>query len=192
VLSVDRLKNKANRDRGRGRSEASTYGSFVSHPQVYEMTKMVKTLSAEMEKMKFKGKQGYNNFQNADNKDNYIRPNNAPQILPREPRHRERDDQTIQTPFQNNLVANEEREEEELDPEIHCIGDTSPSPHLTQSAYEESLTNNQINELSKGEKANNSPRKYNLQSKKNEGKSDIPDPTPRAENPAKDEENCNK
>jgi len=43
----------------------------------------------------------------------------------------------------------EEREEEELEPKIHCIGETSPFPHLTQSAYEESLVNNQINELSK-------------------------------------------
>ena len=44
----------------------------------------------------------------------------------------------------------------------------------------------QINELSKGEKANSGPGKYNLWSKKKEGKSDIPDPTPRPENPTKD------
>jgi hypothetical protein len=61
VLAVDRLRNKADRDRGRGRSEASTSGSSASHPQVDELTKMVKSLSAEMEKMKFEGKQGYKN-----------------------------------------------------------------------------------------------------------------------------------
>jgi hypothetical protein len=72
--------------------------------------------------------------------------------------NRDRDDQKIQTPLQNNLVVDEEGEEEELDPEIHCLGDTSPFPHLTQSAYEESLMDNQINELSKGEKANSSPK----------------------------------
>jgi hypothetical protein len=41
---------------------------------------------------------------------------------------------------------------DELYPQIHCIEDTSPFPHLTQSVYEESLINTQINELSRGEK----------------------------------------
>jgi hypothetical protein len=45
VLAVDRLRNKADRDRGRGRSEASTSGSSASHPQVDELTKLVKSLS---------------------------------------------------------------------------------------------------------------------------------------------------
>jgi hypothetical protein len=153
----------------------------------------VKSLSAEMEKMKFEGKQGYKNVPNTDNRGNFRRPNNnAPQIMPREQRDRDRNDQKIQTPLQNNLVIDEEREEEELDPEIHCIGDTSPFPHLTQSAYEESLMNSQINELSKGEKANSSPNKYNLWSKKKEGKSDIPDQPSIAEKPAKDTTNNNK
>jgi ribonuclease HI len=192
VLAVDRLRNKADRDRGRGRSEASTSGSSASHPQVDELTKMVKSLSAEMEKMKFEGKQGYKSAQNVDNRGNFRRPNNTPQILPREPRNRDRDDQKIQTPLQNNLIVDEEGEEEELDPEIHCLGDTSPFPHLTQSAYEESLMDNQINELSKGEKTNSSPNKYNLRSKKKEGKSDIPDQPSRAEKPAKDATNNNK
>jgi ribonuclease HI len=146
-----------------------------------------------MEKMKFEGKQGYKNVPNIDNRGNFRRPNNnAPQIMPREPRNRDRDDQKIQTPLQNNLVVDEEGEEEEHDPEIHCIGDTSPFPHLTQSAYEESLMNSQINELSKGEKANSSPNKYNLRSKKKEGKSDIPDQPSIAEKPTKDATNNNK
>jgi hypothetical protein len=52
--------------------------------------------------------------------------------------------------------------------------------------------NNQINELSKGEKTNSSPNKYNLRSKKKEGKSDIPDHPSKEENPAKDVENARK
>jgi hypothetical protein len=56
VLAVDRLRNKADRDRGRGRYEASTSSSSASQPQVDELTKMVKSLSTEMEKMKFEGK----------------------------------------------------------------------------------------------------------------------------------------
>ena len=90
-----------------------------------------------------------------------------PQASPREQRSGDRDDQRIQTPLQNSIVAHEEGEEvEELDPEIHCIEDTSPFPHLTQYAYEESLMSIQINELGKGDKANNDPNRYHLWSKK--------------------------
>jgi hypothetical protein len=160
---------------------------------VDELTKMVKYLSAEMENMKFEGKQGYNNVPNIDNRGNFRRPNNnAPHIMPREPRNRDRDDQKIQTPLQNNLVAGEKEEEEENDPEIHCIGDTSPFPHLTQSTYEESLMNSQINELIKGEKANSSPNKYNLRYKNKEGNSDIPDHPSIAKKPTKDTSKNNK
>jgi hypothetical protein len=140
VLAVNRLRSKSDRDRGKGKSEASTYGSSIAHPQVDELTKMVKSLTIEMEKMKFEGKQTYKNPQNIDNRGNFRRPNNnVPQIMPREQRNRDRDDQRIQSPLQNNLVDDEERGEEELDPEIHCFGDNSSFPHLNQSAYEESL-----------------------------------------------------
>jgi hypothetical protein len=84
VLVVDRLRSKANRDRGRGRSEASTSGSSTSYPQVDELTKMVKSLSAEMVKMKFEGKQVYKNVPNTDNRAIFRRLNkNAPQIMPK-------------------------------------------------------------------------------------------------------------
>jgi hypothetical protein len=52
--------------------------------------------------------------------------------------------------------------------------------------------NSRINELSKGEKADSGPNKYNLRSKKKEGNSDVPDPSPREEKPAKDATNKNK
>jgi hypothetical protein len=185
MLAVDKLRNKADRYKGRGIFDASTFGSSESHPQVDELTKMVKSLSAEMEKMKFKGRQGYKSAQNDDNKGNFKIPNNTPQILPREPRNRDRDDQKIQTPLQNKLVVDEEREEEDLDPKIQCLRHTSPFPHLNQYAYEDSLMDNQINELSKGEKASSSFNKYNLGSKKKEGKFDIPDQPSKAEKLAK-------
>jgi hypothetical protein len=44
VLEVVRLRNKADRDRGRGRYQASTSSSSASHPQVDELTKLVKYL----------------------------------------------------------------------------------------------------------------------------------------------------
>jgi hypothetical protein len=61
VLAIDRLRNKIDADRRKGRSEASTSGPSVPHPQVDELTKIVKSLSAEMEKMKVEGKQTYRN-----------------------------------------------------------------------------------------------------------------------------------
>jgi hypothetical protein len=120
-----------------------------------------------MERRELEGKPMYKNPQNTDNR-GFRRPsNNMPQALPREPRNIDRDHQRIQTPLQNSLVSHEEGEEiDELDPEIHCIEDTSPFPYLIQSAYEESLMNIQINELGKGENSSNTPNRYHLRSKK--------------------------
>jgi hypothetical protein len=54
---------------------------------------MVKSLSAEMEKMKVEGRSTYRNPQNIDNIGNFRRLNkNVPQIMPREQRDRERND----------------------------------------------------------------------------------------------------
>jgi hypothetical protein len=152
IVAYDKLKGKSNRDRRKRRTEASTFDSHIVHPQVGELTKLVKSLSTKIEKLKLEGKQTYRNNQNIDNRGNFRRTNNAPQILPKYSRNRERDDQKVQTPLQNNLVADKEGEEEALDPEIHFLGDTSPSPHLTQSTYEKSLMDIQINGLIKGEK----------------------------------------
>jgi hypothetical protein len=153
ILVVDKLRTKDHRDKRKGRYEDSTYGSSVAHPQVYELTKLVKSLYAEVERLKFEGKQGYKNTQNTENRDNFRRPNNAAQTILRDKRKRDRDDQNIQAPLQNNLVP-DEGEEEGADLEIHYLGDTSSSPHLTQSAYEESLMDSQLNEMSKGERTN--------------------------------------
>jgi len=177
IFAIDRIRNKIDRDIPKQIHEASTSCSSSLPPQMDEVTKILKSLSARMERLELEGKHVHKNPQNIDNRGNFKRPNkNVPQIMPREQRNRDRDVHRIQTPLQNNLVHEEEREEEELDPEIHYIGDTSPFPHLNQSSYEEFLMNSQINKLSRGEKDNNSsPNKYNLGSKKKEGKSDTPD-----------------
>jgi hypothetical protein len=185
IMEADKLRGKSDRDRRKGKVEASTSDSLVVHPQVDELTKLVKSLSAEMEKLKLEGKKNYRNTQNVDNRGNFRRTNNAPQILQRDQRNRERDDQKVQAPLQNNLVTDEEGEDEESDPTIHCLGDTSSSPHLTQSAYEESIMDNQLNELSKGEKSNENSNKYNLRSKKKEGKPNTSDQPTKTENSAK-------
>jgi hypothetical protein len=84
------------------------------------------------------------------------------------------------------MLDQEGEEIDELGHEIRCFGDTSPFPHLTQSAYEEFLISRQINEMGKGEKAkDSSPNRYNLRLKRNEGKADILDQPLVAERPAK-------
>jgi hypothetical protein len=160
ILGTNKLRGKYDRDRRKSRVEASTSYSSGVNPQVDELTKLVQSLSIEMEKMKLEGKQNYRNTHNVDNRGNFRRQNNAPQVLQRDQRNR--DEQKVQTPLQNNMVDEEVGEDEETDPKIHCVGDTSPSPHLNQSAYEESLMDNQLNELSKGEKYSENQNKYNL------------------------------
>jgi hypothetical protein len=59
ILAADRLRNKADVDRRKGKSEASTSGTLVPHPQVDELTRMVKSLSTEMERMRVEGRKTY-------------------------------------------------------------------------------------------------------------------------------------
>ena len=81
--------------------------------------------------MKLEGKKNYINPPNDENRGNFRRPNNTPHIIQKDQRNRDRDDQRIQAPLQNNLVVDEEGEEEDIDPEIHCLGDASSFSHLT-------------------------------------------------------------
>ena len=64
-----------------------------------------------------------------------------------------------------------------MGPEIHCIEETPPFPHLTQFAYEESLMSAQIHELGKEQRAGHTSNRYNLRSRRKEGdfdNSDLP------------------
>jgi hypothetical protein len=59
VLAVDRIRNKVDADRRKGRSETSTSSPSVPHSQVDELTKVVKSLSVEMERIKVEGRKAY-------------------------------------------------------------------------------------------------------------------------------------
>jgi hypothetical protein len=111
-------------------------------------------LKEEVERLKVERRQMYKGPQNTENKGGFRRPNNfSPPTMHKE-KERDRDDQRIQAPFQNNFVVDEEeREPDEPKPKIHSVEVIPPFPHLTKSAYEESLMNSQLNELSKGDKA---------------------------------------
>jgi hypothetical protein len=182
VLAADRLRNKADVEKRRGRSETLTSGPLVPHPRVDELTKMVKSLSAEMERMKVEGRQAYKGPQNTENKGGFRRPNNfTPPNVQRE-KGRDREDQKIQAPFQNNFLAEgEEGETDEPNHEIHFFGDTHPFPHLTQSAYEKSLMDSQLNELSKEDRASGNQGRYDLRSKKKTLAPDVPERSIRTE-----------
>jgi hypothetical protein len=67
--------------------------------------------------------------------------------------------------------------------EIHCFGDTPTFPHLTQSTYEESLMDNQLNELSKDGKASGGQGKYDLRSNKRTIAPEVPEQSTRTEKP---------
>jgi hypothetical protein len=77
-VESDKLRGKFDKDGRKNRVEASTSDSSVVHPQVDELTKLVKSLSTEIEKLKKEGKQTYRNTQNVDNKGKFRRPNNTP------------------------------------------------------------------------------------------------------------------
>jgi hypothetical protein len=190
MLAADRLRNKADTDRRRGKSEASVSGSNSSgpslpHPQVNELTQLVNVLKEEMERIKMERKQMNKGPQNTENRGGFRRPNNfAPPTMHKE-KERDRDDQRIQAPFQNNFVADEEEAEaDEPEPKIHSVEVAPPFPHLTKSAYEESLMDNQLNELSKGDKAGGGRGRYNLRSDKKVAAPDVPESSTRAEKPA--------
>jgi ribonuclease HI len=185
ILAADRLRNKANADRRKGKSGASTFGPSLPNPQVSELTQVMNFLKEEVERLKLERKQMNRIPQNTENKGGFRRPNDfAPPTMHRE-KERDRDDQRIQAPFQNNFVVEEqEGEVDEPKPKIHSVEVTPPFPHLTQSAYEESLMNSQLNELSKGDKASGGRGRYNLRSDKRAATPDVPEPSTRAENPA--------
>ena len=68
VLAVDRLRNEVDVGIRNGKSEASTSGPLVPHIQVDELTKMVKSLSVEMERLKVERRQAYKGPQSTENK----------------------------------------------------------------------------------------------------------------------------
>jgi hypothetical protein len=186
ILAVNRLRNVGDRNTSKNRPEASSSSSSPLPHQTDETARTLKSLSARMERWELEGKPMYRNPQNTDNR-GFRRPtNNMLQVFPREQRGKDRDDQRIQAPLQNNLDSHEEREEiDEFGPEIHCFEEAPPFPHLTQSAYEESLMSIQIHELGKGERAGHTSNRYNLRSRRKEGDFDSPDQPLIAERPTR-------
>jgi uncharacterized small protein (DUF1192 family) len=66
VLAANRLRNKVDADKRKGKYETSTSGPSVPHPQVDELTKMMKFLFEEMERLKVERKKVYKGPQGAE------------------------------------------------------------------------------------------------------------------------------
>jgi ribonuclease HI len=186
ILAVNRLRNAGDRNTSKNRPEASSSSSSPLPHQTDETARTLKSLAAKIERLELEGKPMYRNPQNNDNR-GFRRPaNNMPRVFPREQRGKDREDQRVQAPLQNNLVDHEEREEiDEFGPEIHCIEEAPPFPHLTQSAYEESLMSAQIHELGKEQRAGHTSNRYNLRSRRKEGDFDSSDQPLIADRPTK-------
>jgi hypothetical protein len=111
------------------------------------MAKMLKTLTFEMVRLKMEQKQPSRPTQESGyrNPNQFRRPNNVPQILPRE--RKNQDDQKVLPPFQNNEVDEEEDEDDtEEDPVVHLNDSESFPLHVTQQDYEDALIANQFEE----------------------------------------------
>jgi hypothetical protein len=188
ILATDKLKSRSDRDRKKQKEELPSSSNTTSDSKMDEMAKMLKTLTAEMARLKMEQKQPSRPAQEGGyrNQNQFRRPNNAPQILPRE--RKNQDDQKVLPPFQNNAVDEEEDEDEtEEDPAVH-LNDSESSPmHLTQQDYEDALISNQFEEGDADEIVQKEPKrkKYNLRSGSNAPKVDTPVSTKKANTPVK-------
>jgi hypothetical protein len=75
IFVVDRLRNKADRDISRKRPKDSPSISSPLPLQTNQVTKVLKSLLARMERCEFEGKPMYRNPQNTDNR-GFRRPSN--------------------------------------------------------------------------------------------------------------------
>jgi uncharacterized small protein (DUF1192 family) len=94
ILAADRLRNQADIDRRKEKSEASTSGPSLPHPQVNELTQVMNLLKEEVERLNMERKPMYKGPQNTEDKGGFRRPNNnvAPPTI-----HREREEETETT-----------------------------------------------------------------------------------------------
>jgi hypothetical protein len=188
ILAADKLKSRSDRDRKKKKEELPSSSNTTSDSKMDEMAKMLKTLTSEMARLKMEQKQPSRPAQEGGyrNQNQFRRPNNAPQILPRE--RKNQDDQKVLPPFQNNAVDEEEDEDDtEDDPAVH-LNDSESSPmHVTQQDYEDALISNQFEEGDADEIVQKEPKrkKYNLRSGSNAPKVDTHVSTKKASTPVK-------
>jgi len=95
ILAVDRLKFAAGRNISRQRPEAASSISSPLPLQADETARVLKSLSARMERWELEGKPTYRNPQNVDSRGFRRSDNHGPRAFPREQRDKDREDQRI-------------------------------------------------------------------------------------------------
>jgi hypothetical protein len=114
------LKPRSDGHRKKKTEELPSSSNTTSDSKMDEMAKMLKALTSNMSRLNMEQKQPSRPKQEGGykNKNQFRRPNNAPQILPRERKNQE--DQKVFPSFQNNAVDEEEDEDDiEDNPIIH-------------------------------------------------------------------------
>jgi hypothetical protein len=99
ILAAEKLKSRNERDRKKQMEELPSSSNSTSDSKMDEMAKMLKTLTYEMTRLKIEQKQPSRSAQGGGyrNLNQFRRPNNVPQILPRE--RKNQDDQKVLPPF---------------------------------------------------------------------------------------------
>jgi hypothetical protein len=189
ILAADKLKTRGDRDRKKQKEEMPSSPNATSNSKIDEMDKMLKDMKYKMEILKMEQKKPSRPTQEGGyrNQNQFGRPNNAPQILPRERKNQE--DQKVLPPFHNNAVDEEEDEYDTEDDSVIHLNDSETSPmHVTQQDYKDTLISNQFEEGDVDETVQKEPKrkKYNLRDNSNAPKEDTPISTNKVNNPVKE------
>jgi hypothetical protein len=106
-------------------------------PKLEEMNRTLKSLTSEIDKMKWETKHPNRPYQDVGNRNTsqFRRTNNAPRLMQRERRNVE--DQRVVPPFQNNEIEEMDAENDVVDDSTVLFNETDIYPsHLTQQDYE--------------------------------------------------------
>jgi ribonuclease HI len=162
------------------KSAVDSPSSSSSNSQMEKMAKMLDTLTLEMSKLKVqnqtpaRAKDLGNLAPRNPNAFQYRRNNPQTQILQRDRNPNE--DQRIRVPLQN-VVMDEENvdEQEEVEGDIHCVGDEIGTSYLTQQDYEQSLMTEETEDdlLGDGIFTAEDKSRYNLHSKSKYAQTDA-------------------
>ena len=149
LLASEKLKGKTNRKK---RSEETSISSN-SNQKVDKLAKMLETLTYEMSKIKLDGKspakgRNQNDYPNRNQNQNQSWRRNNQQVQLMQRAKNPTDEQRIRAPFQNVVLDEEDEDEvQELEEDIHCVEDGDEQIFLTESDYEGSLFDQQLNQL---------------------------------------------
>lgn len=133
VLVANRLRGGIDKEKRKQKAEVSTSRTSNIDPKLDELTKMVKSLTIDMSKLKMESRPSTTRNVSFDlpNKQQFRRPN-APQIMLRE--RRDTEDQKVQPPLQNVIFEyKEEAEGLERGADINCLRDKEGMIYLTQT-----------------------------------------------------------